>query len=93
MQLIFTDIQPIRARRTDPATSQRAAQQAEKFALSHAGRILAALREHGDASTHRISELTGLTVVQVDRRVAELKAQGSVTVVSDAGRYSVLRAV
>lgn len=93
MQLVFTDITPIRARRRDPATSHRAAEQAEKFAASHAGRILAALLEHGDLSTHRIADLTGLTVVQVDRRAAELKAQGRVIVASDAGRYSVLRAV
>ena len=93
MQLVFTDITPIRARRTDPATSQRSAKRAARFAESHKGRILHALRLHGDLTSHGIAMLTGLEVVQVDRRCAELKRDGQVIVVSDDGRYQLLRAV
>ena len=66
---------PVRARRTDPATSHAAARNAERFAASHAGRIMAALRE-GPRSAKGIEAITGLTVVQVDRRLVELQRAG-----------------
>lgn len=75
MNLVFDDIKPIRARRTDPITSHQAARNAERFAASHAGRILDALRQ-GVATAHRLSELTSLTVVQIDRRLPELEKSG-----------------
>jgi hypothetical protein len=68
-------IKPVRARRTDPATSQAAARNAERFAASHAGRIMAALSE-GPRSAKGIEAITGLTVVQVDRRIVELQRSG-----------------
>lgn len=48
-----------RARRSDPATSQAAARNADKFASSHAGRILAALKAHGPKTAHEM-HTTGL---------------------------------
>ena len=75
MNLVFTDIQPVRARRTDPATSHTAARNAERFAASHAGRIMAALR-WGPLSAKGIAAITGLTVVQIDRRLPELQRAG-----------------
>jgi hypothetical protein len=76
MNLTFDNITPARrARRTDPQTSKTAARNAERFAASHAGRILEALRQ-GAATAHRLSDLTGLTVVQIDRRLPELQKAG-----------------
>ncbi|HEU4431090.1 MAG TPA: hypothetical protein VFT98_20195 [Myxococcota bacterium] len=66
----------LRARRTDPRPSHAAAANAARFAASHAGRILAAVREYPGLTTHRISELTGLSVVQVDRRAIEMQRAG-----------------
>lgn len=64
-----------RARATDPMTSIDAAVNAEKFAGSHAGRIMAVLK-HGPLSAPGIGLLSGLTVVQIDRRTKELQAKG-----------------
>ena len=69
-----------RARRSDPTTSHQAAAKAEKFASSHAGRILAALKAHGPKTAHEL-HTTGLTVVQIDRRLPELCKLGLVQVV------------
>ena len=74
-----------RARRTDPATSHKAAAKAERFAASHAGRILAALRDLGLATAHELALATGLTVVQIDRRTIELQRAGLAYVVSMDG--------
>lgn len=69
-----------RARRSDPATSKQAAVNADKFAGSHAGRILAALKAHGPKTAHEL-HTTGLTVVQIDRRLPELSKLGLAKVV------------
>lgn len=63
------------ARRTDPITSHLAAARSAAFANTHCGRILAALKQ-GVATAHRLSELTGLTVVQIDRRLPDLQDKG-----------------
>lgn len=65
-----------RARRTDPETSHKAAARASQFATSHAGRILLALQQHGPRSAHGLSLVIGLSVVQIDRRLPELKHLG-----------------
>ena len=93
MQHFFDDIQLVRARKTDPATSKRAALESARFADSHAGRILRCLQLHGKRDTHQIAQITGLEVVQVDRRASELVRSGLVKVVDTSGKYSVLEAV
>lgn len=65
-----------KARRSDPETSHTAARNAEKFASSHAGRILAALKTHGPRNAHELEALVGLSVVQIDRRLPDLKSAG-----------------
>ena len=74
-----------RARNTDPATSHMAAKKADRFAASHSGRILGALQSNRAAGQHGyfygltasdIAFLTGLTVVQIDRRLPELQRNG-----------------
>lgn len=63
-----------RARRSDPLTSHKAAAKADRFASSHAGRILAVFEtwrsQHMPA--YAIAEFSGLTVVQVCRRLPEM---------------------
>lgn len=61
-------------RASDPVTSYKAAVNAARFASSHAGRILQALKTHGPRSAHELEQLVGLSVVQIDRRLPDLKA-------------------
>lgn len=78
-QIVFDNITPVRARRTDPQTSHDAAKRAERFAHSHKSRILAAMREHtGSWTAAELSLFTRLTVVQIDRRLVELQRAGMI---------------
>jgi predicted Rossmann fold nucleotide-binding protein DprA/Smf involved in DNA uptake len=73
--MFLDDIKPAqRALRTDPSTSKAAARNAEQFAASHAGRILAALKE-GPRTAHGLAAMTGLTVEQCCRRLPELQSK------------------
>ena len=60
-----------RARKSDPDTSKEAAKRAERFAGSHAWKILTALHE-GWGTAETISRATGLTVEQICRRLPEI---------------------
>jgi len=80
LQIVFPDAKP-RARTTDPETSKAAARRASDFSTSHAGRILLALQLHGQRSPYELSQLIGLTIVQIDRRLPELAALGLARVV------------
>lgn len=82
-----------RARKTDPSTSHAAAERAEYFAGTHVSRILWALKT---ASLHafdnevgftaeQISRWTGLTVVQIDRRLPEMRDAGLVRLAMHPG--------
>lgn len=82
--MFFTDIQPVRARKTDPSTSHIAAKNAEQFAATHAGRIMEALKQ-GPRTAAGLAAMTGLTVVQVDRRLPELRADGLAQVMTAEG--------
>lgn len=72
-----------RARRRDPATSHDAAKRAERFARTHAGRILDAFKNdlHPDEwwSAADLARSSGLTVEQVCRRLPEIAALQVVT--------------
>jgi hypothetical protein len=72
MQLAL-ELPPPRARKRDPQTSHVAAAKAARFSESHAGRIHVALMG-GPATAHALAERTGLTVVQIDRRLPDLSA-------------------
>ncbi len=80
MQLQIDLIEPKRARNRDPETSKDAARKTWRFATSHAQRILAALQTHGPRSAHELSQLIGLSVVQIDRRTVELQRNGYIDV-------------
>lgn len=69
---------PVRA--SDPFTSVRAAGRAARFSSSHCNRILTALRKAGESTADELQRLTGLTVVQIDRRLPELLRDGKVRV-------------
>lgn len=72
-------------RSTDPLSSFLAAQRAEKFKPSHVDRILDALKTHGASTAERLQALTGLTVVQIDRRLIEMQRAGQIRVVRVLG--------
>lgn len=81
MNLPITMLERPRARRTDPSTSHRAAQRAVKFANGHKERILDAMRWRAlegvyEVTAEVISEYSGLTVVQIDRRLHEMEGAG-----------------
>lgn len=62
-------------RKKDPLTSETAASNADNFKSSHEGKIFgvfAGLKGIG-CTALVISELTGLTLVQVDRRMASME--------------------
>lgn len=79
-----------RARNTDPATSHAAADRSKAFAGTHADRILAALKKVGTGTPASISGQTGLTVVQIDRRLHEMQAKGLIRVVKMFGHDLVI---
>lgn len=83
------DFDAVRAcRSTDPATSKAAARQAATFAPSHAERILLALQQHGQRTPKELEQIIGLSVVQIDRRLPDLKAMGLARVATlDDGAY------
>ena len=82
MNIIFDSITPVqRARRSDPATSKKAAIRASAFANSHSECILFALEQNGPSTAYRLSMLTGLSVVQIDRRMSELNRANQCEVV------------
>lgn len=82
---------PMRARKRDPKPSKLAAAAAGEFAGSHAMRILSALKLHGPRTAHELEHLIGLTVVQIDRRVAELRRVGKLQVATDGGGTPITR--
>jgi predicted HTH transcriptional regulator len=73
MNQMAIDFEQAHARRTDPETSKTAARNAEKFSESHAGRILLALQQHGPRTPKELEQIVGLSVVQIDRRLPDLK--------------------
>ncbi len=79
--------QLVRAR--DPLTSHMAAERSRTFAHGHKDRIVRAMLAAGegaDCTASDIAEIAGLTVVQVDRRLPELREAGRVRVLqSDDG--------
>jgi len=79
----------LRARATDPATSHSAAVMVCRFANSHKVRILEAIKSVSDhtlgATAGEIAEASGLSVVQVDRRLIELQRESRAYVVKYMG--------
>ena len=72
-------------RASDPISSVLAAERAIKFAGNHCDRILADLKRRGQATPHEMQCTTGLTVVQIDRRLPDLLKAGKAQVVQRGG--------
>jgi hypothetical protein len=67
-------------RATDPLTSINAAENSVKFSGGHKAMILEALKD-GAKSVRALERCTELSVVQLDRRMAEMKAAKSIELV------------
>lgn len=63
-------------RATDPETSHAAATSVADFAGSHCDKILKCLKLCGELTKDEIATRTGLTSVQVDRRLPDLEERG-----------------
>lgn len=74
-----------RARRTDPITSHQAAERAALFTGKQHQRIIGALKLYGQSTAGELQAYTGLTVVQVDRRLPELREAKQARVVQRHG--------
>lgn len=72
-------------RASDPLTSVLAAERALSFEGKHCERIIAALKAAGQATPHEMQDATGLTVVQIDRRLPDLQKAGKARVVQRGG--------
>lgn len=83
---LSADMSVGRFRRTDPVTSKVAAVNAERFASSHAGRIVAALRALSTATAAELAQESGLAVVQIDRRRKEMEQAGQVYMLRQGGK-------
>ena len=81
-QQLALSFEPVRARRRDPATSQRAASKAGRFASGHFLLILEALAQ-GDGTAKEIAQRSGLDYVAVNRRMNELQQAGRVALTGD----------
>lgn len=79
-----------RVRADDPHTSLLAAERSTAFAGPHKERIAAALAS-GPMTAAEIGALTGLTVVQCDRRLPELQREGRTAVLQDAHGNDITR--
>ena len=65
-----------RTRRRDPDTSFDAAKSMREASSVHCALILNALRTMGPASASQLAARTGLTQVQICRRLPDLEAEG-----------------
>lgn len=78
---------PQRARNTDPVSSHLAAARSENFSANQSDLIVYALRKGGTCKTAKeIGCICDLTVVQVDRRLCEIRRAGLADVVQQDGK-------
>ena len=80
-QLALT-LDPVRARKRDPETSQRAGRNARQFAAGHFALILDALAL-GPGTAKEIALRSGLDYVAVARRMNELQQAGKVALTGE----------
>lgn len=68
--------EPVRARKRDPETSQRAASKVRDFAAGHYAKIMHALRDGGPGTYREIADRCGLERHAVARRLGEMSNLG-----------------
>jgi peptide subunit release factor 1 (eRF1) len=83
MNQLSIQYEPRLARSSDPITSKKAAAKVKHFAPSHESRILEALQTHGARSARELEQLIGLSVVQIDRRIAEMRRKVLIKAATD----------
>lgn len=76
MNQIAIDFEPVRARKRDPETSQRAAAKVRDFASGHYAKIMHALRDGGPGTYREIADRCGLERHAVARRLGEMGSLG-----------------
>lgn len=91
MNQLALAFEPVRARRTDPATSQRAASKVDRFAGGHFAKILAALGELTAGTYREIAFEAGLEPVAVARRMRELETAGRIARIGERDGFTVWR--
>lgn len=89
-QLALT-FEPVRARRGDPATSQRAAAKVERFASGHFAKIISALEELTTGTYREIAFAASLEPVAVARRLRELETAGKIARAGERDGFTVWR--
>lgn len=78
MNQMAITFEPVRARKRDPETSQRAASRVERFASGHFAKILKGLARFTCATYREIAAEAGLEPVAVARRLRELETAGMI---------------
>lgn len=91
MNQLALSFEPVRARRTDPATSQRAASKVERFASGHFAKILAGLAPFTCATYREIACEAGLEPVAVARRLRELETAGMIQRAGETNGFTLWR--
>lgn len=89
MNQLAMNFEPVRARRTDPETSQRAAAKVERFASGHFAKILAAMAELRTGTYREIAFEASLEPVAVARRLRELETAGKIGRIGERDGFTV----
>lgn len=76
MNQIALQLEPVRARKRDPETSQEAASRVRDFASGHYAKIMRALRDGGPGTYREIADRCGLERHAVARRLGEMGSLG-----------------
>lgn len=88
MDQLPLSFEPVRSRRADPATSQVSADLVREFEGEHFAKILKSLRFEGPQTIHELAVATGMTAVQIARRLPELEDAARVQVRKGVTRNS-----
>lgn len=89
MNQLALSFEPVRARRSDPVTSQRAAAKVDRFAGGHFAKIIAALSELRTGTYREIAFEAGLEPVAVARRLRELEIAGKIGRIGERDGFTV----
>lgn len=88
MNQLAINFDPPRARRHDPATSQRAAARVNRFASGHFAKIVHALGKFTRATYREIACEAELEPVAVARRMRELEQAGLVKRAGESAKFT-----
>ena len=89
MNQLAMNFEPVRARKRDPETSQRAAAKVERFASGHFAKILGALAELKTGTYREIAFAASLEPVAVARRLRELETADKIARIGERDGFTV----